>query len=198
MSIIKIRAFIAYPRLNAPQANKLNPNKRTYSAQLIIEHGSESETLLQRAINDCAVAKWASLGAKTLAFLKANNRLCYRVDAEAANAGKALEPYLINRGKLSASCDSARKRPKLYMADATPVDVLDVFDGAEVNAFVSVWAQDNADPQIGKRINCELVGIQLIRNPAEPWQLGGGATMDESMLDVIRDESAEIMVGDLQ
>lgn len=61
---------------------------------------------------------------------------------------------------------SSKKRPQTFDRDLTPLDSEDekFYPGCYVNASLSLWVQDN---QYGKRLNCNLYGVQFAKDGEE-------------------------------
>jgi hypothetical protein len=61
---------------------------------------------------------------------------------------------------------STKKRPQTFDRDLTPLDSEDekFYPGCYVNASLDFWIQDN---QYGKRLNCNLYGVQFAKDGEE-------------------------------
>ena len=85
------------------------------------------------------------------------------------------------------------KRPLIIDKDKTPLTEDDnrVYSGCYVNAIIELWAQDNG---FGKRINCNLLGVQFAAD-GEPFGDGGASASvnDFDMLDDGDDAGFELM-----
>lgn len=73
-------------------------------------------------------------------------------------------------GKMTIKA-STKKRPTVINRDKSPITEDDniIYAGCYVNAFISLWAQNN---QFGKRINATLEGVQFARD-GEAFGSGG-------------------------
>lgn len=62
---------------------------------------------------------------------------------------------------------SSAKRPLVIDRDRSPLTKDDrrPYGGCQVNAIVRIWVQDN---EFGKRVNCELLGVQFFKD-GEPF-----------------------------
>jgi hypothetical protein len=78
---------------------------------------------------------------------------------------------------------STKKRPIVVNRDKTPITEDDnvVYAGCYVNAIVSLWAQNNG---FGKRVNCQLDGVQFVRD-GEPF---GDAGISADAFDAFGEE----------
>lgn len=65
---------------------------------------------------------------------------------------------------------TTKRRPVVINRDKTPLTEEDnvLYPGCYVNGIISLWAQDN---RFGKRINCNLEGVQFVRD-GEPFGEG--------------------------
>lgn len=73
-------------------------------------------------------------------------------------------------GKMTIKA-STKKRPTVIDRNKSPITEDDnvVYAGCYVNAFITLWAQNNS---YGKRINASLEGVQFARD-GEPFGSGG-------------------------
>lgn len=80
---------------------------------------------------------------------------------------------------------SNNKRPTVIDKDRSPLTEDDnrLYAGCYVNAIVELWAQDN---QYGKRINCNLLGVQFAKD-GQPFG-DGGKTASADDFDFLDDD----------
>lgn len=178
---------LAFPTLNRPE--KFDPanekQEPRYSGTLLLDKEDAGQVAkIDAAIRAAAAAKWgeakadaavkgltASLKiAKQDGELKADKYDGFEGNwAIAAHAKENAPPRLLDRDKTELPRDT----PKLYA-------------GCYVNASVEFWAQDN---QFGKRINCQLRGVQFARDGDA---FSGARPADTDEFDVVEgaDEAA--------
>ena len=72
---------------------------------------------------------------------------------------------------------SSTKRPIIIDRDKSPLTEDDnkFYAGCYVNASLELWAQNN---QFGKRINCNLLGVQFMKD-GEPFADGVKGSIDD-------------------
>lgn len=87
---------------------------------------------------------------------------------------------------------SGKNRPTIIDRDRTPLVEEDgkPYAGAYVNAAISIWIMDN---KWGKRVNCNLVAIQFVKDGET---FGSGAVKADELFDDISSESAEDAADD--
>jgi hypothetical protein len=148
--LFKARAF------NADQEAK-------FSATFILDKGSKQAKALEDAIAAAVKDKWPKAKPKAL-------KVCLRDGSEKDHLDGFGEDVVF----FNASAD---KRPTVVDRDRSPLTAEDgkPYAGCYVNAMVDVWAQDN---QFGKRINCQLMGVQFARD-GESFGGGGVAAADD-------------------
>lgn len=120
--------------------------------------------------------KIAEIDAAIKALIKDNlkgtklaaDKVCLRDGDDVEYAGYA--------GSMSIKA-SAPKRPLVLDRDRTPLTEADerLYAGCYVNASVELWAQNN---QWGKRINCNLLGVQFFKD-GEPFADGVTASVSD-------------------
>lgn len=83
---------------------------------------------------------------------------------------------------------SNNNRPVVIDKDRSPLTEDDnrIYAGCYVNAIVELWAQNN---QYGKRINCNLLGIQFAKD-GQPFG-DGGASVSANDFDFLGDDDDE-------
>lgn len=80
---------------------------------------------------------------------------------------------------------STPKRPLVIDKDKSPLTDEDnrIYSGCYVNAIIELWAQDNP---FGKRVNCNLMGVQFAGDGQPFGDIGKSASVDE--FDLIEDD----------
>lgn len=113
--------------------------------------------------------KWLT---EVLPELKGKDRLCLH-RGEVSKPGQA--PY---KGMLFLSANN-KNRPGTFDGNANPITEKEglLYSGCRVNAIVSIWAQQH--PKFGRRINCELNGLQFLRHDERLSGGGRAATGEE-------------------
>lgn len=145
-----------------------NDNKPKHRCKFLTPKESEAAKSILGAIVQVATAAWKESANKELVILKAENKLCF-TDGDI----KGYEGYPGNY-VLSAT---NKIRPRLLGPNLEPLEEKDgvLYSGCYVVAKVGIWAQDN---EWGKRINCNLRGVQFYA-PGEAFTGGGVAGEDE-------------------
>jgi hypothetical protein len=170
-TIITIPARLAFPSLfkmskvgNTPGA----PEK--YSAALLIPKDSAAVAAIVQAMKAAAQEKWGAKWENTYNLIKEDGKLCLQ------NGDKKADNYDGFAGNYSINA-SSKNRPTVINRDKTPLNESDgvVYAGCYVNARVNFWAQVN---QYGKRINCELKGIQFVKD-GDAFGSGAPASADD-------------------
>lgn len=153
-------------RLSFPALFKkavFNGEETKYEATLLINKESQAELI--KKIKDGIAEKIKNdlKGAKISA-----DRICLK-DGEDI-------PYDGYEGHYSIKA-SNNKRPIVIDKDKSPLTEDDnrIYAGCYVNAIVELWAQDNS---WGKRINCNLLGVQFAKD-GEPFGDGVSASADD-------------------
>lgn len=126
-----------------------------YKAMLIMAKDHKQYKQMMSEIKKCMMEKW---GEKPQGL-----KLCVRDGKEKEDMdGFGPDVVFFNASNM--------KRPGVYDRDQTPLTAEDdkPYAGCYVNVRVSFWAQDN---KYGKRINCELNGVQF---SADGESFGGG------------------------
>ena len=142
-----------------------------YGATLLLDKAAHAKPIRELLAAIASKVKTDLGGVKLPA-----DRLCLRDGDESAYDGYA--------GCVSLRA-SNNSRPLVLNRDRTPLTEDDgvIYAGCYVNAIVELWSQDN---QWGKRINCNLLGVQFVRD-GDPFGDGGRvASADE--FDVVSDE----------
>jgi hypothetical protein len=123
---------------------------------------------IKAAMQAVATEKWGAKAADVFKQLKASDKLALH-DGDS----KAYDGYA---GNLFLS-PSSPTRPTLLDGQKNPVTQADgkIYSGCYVNASVEIWAMDN---KFGKRINCQLRGVQFNRD-GDAFSAGRPADADE-------------------
>lgn|SRR5487761_133542 len=143
-----------------------------YSAHLIFGEDHPQFPEVDAKIRAVAKAFWKDKAEEVLAQLKAQDRLCiHRGDINKPGQ----EAY---KGKLFISANN-KTRPTVVDSRGAPLTAADdkVYSGVWVNAIVTFWPQSHQ--KFGKRINCELNGIQRVRDDTRLSGGGRAARTDE-------------------
>lgn len=150
---------LAFPDLWEPKSVKGGATK--YKACFIIDPKSKAAKDIEAAVQNVAKEKWADKATKVLETLTKGDRVAYRKDERANKDGDVYDGF---EGMFSLN-GSNKVQPKLLDADKTPLsrDSGRPYAGCYVNAVVDIWAQDNPDPSIGRRINCTILGVQYAK-----------------------------------
>lgn len=84
---------------------------------------------------------------------------------------------------------SSNKRPIVIDRDKSPLTEDDnkLYAGCYVNASLELWVQNN---QYGKRINCNLLGVQFMKD-GEPFADGVKGSLDD--FEAFADEDADFL-----
>lgn len=145
---------LSFPNLFEPKAGQ-DGGKARYSASFLLdkkEHADQIK-LIRAAIYSLALAEF---GDKTKEmFEKGKITPCLHQGSEKDWAG-----YDESNVYLSTSSDT---RPHVVDRDQSPLAKDDgkPYAGCYVNGAVRLWVQNN---QHGKRVNCELLGVQFVKD----------------------------------
>lgn len=168
------------------QAQAFEDGDPKFSANFIIEPGSENAKIIKKAIKavcDDEKFQWNTKKVKTKQgevtireWLESQDRICYRESDKTNQAGEVFEGF---EGNYWISATNA-SRPTILDRDKTPLTEEDgrPYSGCYVVAILDVWAQDHK--KYGKRINATLKGIQY---HSEGDGFGGGAPASASDFD---------------
>lgn len=153
MSKILIKeAIISFPKLFVPEGFDGDTTNTKYSAMFILDREKQAGQIaeLQKAIQECAKAKWPKK-------VPSGVKLPLHNGEEKEDMGF---PFDSDHVYISTSC---KKRPPVVDRDRTPLTEEDgkVYPGVIVNASISLWAQDN---KYGKRINVNLRAVQRVKD----------------------------------
>jgi hypothetical protein len=151
-------------------ANLFAPDQKyaRYGASFPIEPSSENAKLLDAAVENLAKEKWAGKAPQILQKLRQEGLIAFQHTAKSNSEGAVYEGFA---GMWTLSCSSPALRPTVVDRRGMPITAEDglIYSGCWVNAHVDLWAQENA---WGRRINCSLAGVQLVRGDTA---FGGGA-----------------------
>lgn len=158
MAQVKLeKVRLAFPQLFEPKS--INGGASRYGATLIIEPNSANHKLIVKAMQEAAKAKWADKGEATMKKLTADKRVCFRTEERTNKDGDVYDGF---EGMYSLNA-SNKVRPLVIDRDKSPLTADDgkPYGGCYVNAVIDIWAQDNKDATIGRRLNATLMGVQF-------------------------------------
>ncbi len=164
---------------NIFEARAFQPDQDpAFSCLFLMEKGSDAHKALSSTIKDVVAAKWKEQP-KGL-------KLCLRPGSEKDGYDGFTDEMVFTsaRSKTRPETRDRRGRP------SAREDGL-FYSGCVVNGIVRVWAQDN---QYGKRINCELLGVQFVRD-GTPYGGGGVGATDADFEDLGDEEEAVVASG---
>jgi hypothetical protein len=158
---------ISFPDLFEPKSFD-GQQEAKYGAQFLIEKEGENYDKVIAAIKGVASEKWGKLADKTVSALTKQGKTFLNDGDDKDYPGYADMYYVTAKSKV---------KPKVIDRDKTDLDSTDgkPYSGSYVNAAIEIWAQDNS---WGKRINCQLRGVQFYKD-GEPFSGGGAASADE-------------------
>lgn len=148
-----------------------------FKAAFPIEPDSKNHKLIEAAIADAVKEKWGAKGTKIREIIEGKGDSCFVEDGIRNKDGDVYDGfegmYSLNSGRKE---DKGRPtivdrdgRTQLLPADGKP------YAGCYVTALLDIWAQDNS---WGRRINCELRGIQFVKD-GDAFGGGAAAGLDE-------------------
>lgn len=151
---------LAFPELWQPR--QINGGTARYSACFIIDPKSPNVKVINDAMVAAAKEKFGDKAAAVLAKLKAEKRVPLRTEERVDKDGQVYAGF---EGMYSLNA-SNKVKPLVIDANKSPLSEQDgrPYGGCYVNAVVDIWAQNNPDPKIGRRINCTLLGVQFVRD----------------------------------
>lgn len=179
---------------------------RYYSGATDVVPGSPDHELIMKTIMQAATEKWKGDAQSILGMLVSKQRCAYRFDELcSATTGKPY-PQFVGKFNLGFSRNAAQKpQPLLFDSDLAPMNdtalkqmlqwVMEgkhpkergvlragalerFYSGGIYNLTLDIWAQDNPDPEIGKRINCDFMGIQFA-GEGDHWGVGASVEDDD-------------------
>lgn len=149
-------------------------NGESYCGHYILEPTDPQVAAIVTTMKSVADAKWGADFADVYASLKAKDRLALHIGSTSKPGDEAY------KGKVYLSAASKTRPTVVETRDGVNVPLTNADgrprSGDYGNVIVAIWAQDN---KFGKRINCQLQGVQYTRRGTP---LGGGgrvATVDE-------------------
>ena len=162
------------------------PAKPVFTAQLLTPKGSPQYQQISQAIQRVAKAEWGDNAAAVLKALIPEKRVCFRdgntklTDDGAVREGYEGQYFLAGRSYV---------KPTVLDADRSVLtaDSGKPYSGCYVNAVVRIWPQSG---EFGKRINCQLMGVQF----AKDGESFGGSRRPADVADF--DSLAEFASGD--
>ena len=190
MKIKLLNVPLAFPKLFEAKAVG-NGDKKYYSAAYPIDPDGRNAKLIEEAIEKAGKEKWKEKAPAILANLKKKGDRCYHEGDLTNDEGEVYQGFE-GMYALNSSRQQKDGRPSLYgrdpkMGQLTEADGA-LYGGCFVNAVVDIWAQDNAN---GKRINCQLQGIQFVKD-GEAFGGGGVASVDDfDELEEIDDDTSD-------
>lgn len=139
-----------------------------YGANILVPKDGPDHKALVAAIEAVAVGQWGAKADGVLKKLYADNRVCLKDGDNELDRDGSVRPGYEGQMSLrtSAAEDSA---PRMFnrfgekITEATKHEFTGDRRGASSGDFgealVRLWAQDNNDPKIGRRINCQLIAV---------------------------------------
>lgn len=158
------------------EAKAVGDGEPTFSGAFPIEPGSANAKLLSQALVTVANEKWKDKGPAILKELQAKGRVGYK-EAPLSKDGEVYDGF---EGMYSLNASSSA-RPLVIDQLKNPLTAQDgkPYSGCYLNVSVEVWAQDN---KYGKRVNCQLKGVQFVRDGDS---FGGGTPASPDDFDAI-------------
>jgi Protein of unknown function (DUF2815) len=154
-------ARTSYLYISSPYKN--DDGKESFCSHLLIPPDHPQVQEISEKIRVAAQHEWPQDFEEVLQAAKAKQWIALR-RGEVGKPG--VDHY---RGRLYIS-SSNKSRPRLVDANAieVPSNSPLFYSGCWVNAIITFWAQNN---KYGKKINCELNGLQFLKDDE---RLGGG------------------------
>lgn len=187
---------------------------KRYGAKFPIDPKSEHHKTLEAALNAVASEEWgATKGPQILAQLRKDGKVCYVLEPYTnkdgdvyagfdgmytLGAGQAEDkgrPLIVGPAGVSSEAQKEANRsytapnkngvmfPILTARDGKP------YSGCYVNATLEIWPQDN---KFGRRINCNLKGLQFVKDGDA---FGGGAPASPDDFDDLGVGEADSLAG---
>ena len=176
---------LAFPAVFEPKTNE--DGKKNYKAAFPIDPGSANHDLIVAALKAVAKEKWADKAASVFKKLKADRKLCYE-ERSPSNDSDEVYGGFEDMFVLNSNRAATKGRVTLVDRGRKPVTEEDgkIYAGCYVNAILDIWAQDN---KFGKRVNCELRGLQFAKD-GEAFGGGAAASVDDfDELEEIEDDA---------
>jgi ssDNA-binding protein len=139
-----------------------------FNASFLFPPDHPAKAIVQKAIQEVAAEKWQGKAAAVLQSLKGNpNKFCFHNgDSKEAYEGFPGNLYIRAGNKVRPTIKDRDGQTPLTQADGRP------YSGCYVNAILEIWAQDN---KWGKGVQCDLLGIQFVRD-GDAFSGGGVAS----------------------
>lgn len=187
-------------------------DKESHGCNLILEgdskHFEENKAKVMSAIRAACDVQWGKMDKWKDIQEEAPKRICFRKGERFKNQdGEVYQGYAGNFAITAKGPSAGQKRPKLLdrrkrvldsqfnaSKDAgrgtfTYDDIEEIFySGSYADAFVSFYGTDKGSAGV-------FASIELIRSHQEGERIGGGANVDEDLLDDIDEPETDIMDG---
>jgi hypothetical protein len=165
---------LAFAAVFTPKTNE--DGKKNYKGAYPIDPGSSDHDAIVAAMKAVAKEKWGEKAPDIFKKLKADRKLCYEERSPSNDSGEVYEGFE-DMFVLNSNRTEKKGRVTLLDRDRTPLSESDgkPYSGCYVNAVLDIWAQDNAH---GKRINCELRGLQFVKD-GDAFGGGAAASVDD-------------------
>lgn len=151
-----------------------NGSEPAYSANFLIDkHDTDTVDTIKNAIKTLTAVQWPKGDVK----LKAD-KIAFKDGDDVTYQGYADHYFVSAKNRLTP------KLKDMELNDLTAEDNK-LVSGDWVNAVIEFWAQDN---QYGRRINCNLVGVQHIKSGERFGGSGGSDDLFEKSKDAKDDD----------
>jgi hypothetical protein len=177
MEVILKSVRIAFCNVHSPKSSQ---SGLRYGAAFPIVPGSENHKAIRAALTKVATEKWDKKGPTILTALEKDRRVCFS-ESELTNKDGEVYDGFEGTYSFNAGQDSKKGKPLVIGPKKDPAtgqfEILTEesgkpYSGCYVNVKVDIWAQDNPDPTIGRRINAQLKTVQFAKDGDA---FGGGA-----------------------
>lgn len=183
MKLVLKNVRLSYANLFEPKAGQ-DGQEPKYSANFIIPKTDAAGIAnVRKVMQDAAKEYYAAKGGKVPAY--APDKLCLKDGSFKSDKDGYGDTVMF----VSASRRSDKPAPECRDRDGKTILTKTSgkpYSGCYVNAVLDVWIQDN---KFGKRINCELVGVQFVKD-GEAFG-GASAKAADSDFDNLPDEDGE-------
>lgn len=154
---VKVKARLSFPALFEAEQYQ-GQGDFSYSAQFLVEEGSESDKAVREAIKQVATEKWKDKAPGILKGMSNNKQLCCYYEGEIVGRD-GYDGMMV----LSAKRKQNDGRPDVRDRDASPLTEKDgkPYAGCYVVGIVDIWAQDN---NYGKGVRATLMGVQFVKD----------------------------------
>lgn len=150
---------LSFPQLFVPKGIRQADGTMSdpkYNASFLFGRDHPQFKEISDAIVSVAKEKWPTTWQVHVKAAKAQDKLPIHDGDLKTYAGYAGNVFLTAGSKNPPDCRDADPSIRLGASNAGRL-----YGGCYVTAIVSLWAQDN---QWGKRVNCELLGVQFVRD----------------------------------